>query len=49
MCVDLQGHLKEGYGRLIAFYCKLVVQKLTFHQKVGDVWLGAVWNFLRLK
>lgn len=31
----LWGHLKEGYGRLIASYAKLVVQKINFHQKVS--------------
>ena len=31
----LWGHLKEGYGRLIAYYTKLLVQKLTFHRKVS--------------
>jgi len=30
----LWGHLKEGYGRLIAFYAKLVIQKINFHRKV---------------
>uniref|UniRef100_T1IJU8 I/LWEQ domain-containing protein n=1 Tax=Strigamia maritima TaxID=126957 RepID=T1IJU8_STRMM len=29
----LWGHLKEGYGRLIACYCKLLVVKLDFHTK----------------
>ena len=29
-----QGHLKEGYGKLISGYCKLIVQKLKFHDKV---------------
>jgi len=30
----LWGHLKEGYGRLIACYAKLVIQKMNFHRKV---------------
>jgi len=29
----LWGHLKEGYGRLINVYCKLLVRKLQFHEK----------------
>ncbi|XP_067687773.1 huntingtin-interacting protein 1-like isoform X5 [Haliotis asinina] len=29
----LWGHLKEGYGKLIASYCKLLKQKLAFHRK----------------
>ena len=29
-----QTHLKEGYGKLIACYCKLLVEKLNFHRKV---------------
>ncbi|XP_076453265.1 huntingtin-interacting protein 1-like isoform X2 [Babylonia areolata] len=29
----LWGHLKEGYGKLIACYCTLLIQKLTFHRK----------------
>lgn len=31
----LQGHLKDGYGRLISAYTKLLVQKLNFHKKVS--------------
>ena len=30
----LWGHLKEGYGRLIAFYAKFILQKIGFHRKV---------------
>ena len=30
----LWGHLKEGYGRLISAYAKLIIQKLLFHKKV---------------
>ncbi|XP_041349097.1 huntingtin-interacting protein 1-like isoform X2 [Gigantopelta aegis] len=33
----LWGHLKEGYGRLIASYCKLLKQKLSFHRKFGRI------------
>ncbi|XP_036370811.1 huntingtin-interacting protein 1 isoform X2 [Octopus sinensis] len=29
----LWGHLKDGYGRLIAAYTKLLIQKLSFHKK----------------
>ncbi|XP_060065039.1 huntingtin-interacting protein 1-like [Ylistrum balloti] len=29
----LWSHLREGYGRLIASYCALLVQKLKFHKK----------------
>ncbi|XP_070205634.1 huntingtin-interacting protein 1-like isoform X2 [Littorina saxatilis] len=29
----LWGHLKEGYGKLIASYCVLLIQKLNFHRK----------------
>ncbi|KAK7487938.1 hypothetical protein BaRGS_00020839, partial [Batillaria attramentaria] len=29
----LWGHLKEGYGKLIASYCTLLIQKLKFHRK----------------
>ncbi|XP_025089296.1 huntingtin-interacting protein 1-like isoform X2 [Pomacea canaliculata] len=29
----LWGHLKEGYGKLIALYCTLLIQKLNFHRK----------------
>ncbi|KAL5016072.1 hypothetical protein ScPMuIL_005661 [Solemya velum] len=29
----LWGHLKEGYGRLIASYTKLLIQKIKFHRK----------------
>ncbi|ELT94289.1 hypothetical protein CAPTEDRAFT_179070 [Capitella teleta] len=32
----LWGHLREGYGQLIAHYCKLLGQKLQFHQKNPD-------------
>lgn len=28
-----EGHLKDGYGRLIAAYTKLLIQKLSFHKK----------------
>jgi len=31
----LWGHLKEGYGRLIACYAKLIIQKINFHRKVS--------------
>ena len=30
-----QGHLKEGYGRLISAYTMLLNQKLIFHRKVS--------------
>lgn len=33
----LWGHLKEGYGRLIASYIKLLVQKLRFHKKNNQI------------
>ena len=33
----LWGHLKEGYGRLIAFYAKLIIQKINFHRKVFSI------------
>jgi len=33
----LWSHLKEGYGRLIAFYAKLIIQKISFHRKVFSV------------
>ncbi|XP_078681191.1 huntingtin-interacting protein 1-like isoform X4 [Branchiostoma floridae x Branchiostoma belcheri] len=29
----LWGHLQEGYGKLIALYCKLLVTKIEFHRK----------------
>ncbi|CAG0896444.1 unnamed protein product [Cyprideis torosa] len=29
----LWGHLKDGYGRLISLYCKLLVTKLQFHNR----------------
>ncbi|ESO95313.1 hypothetical protein LOTGIDRAFT_116962 [Lottia gigantea] len=29
----LWGHLKEGYGKLIAAYCRLLIQRLNFHRK----------------
>ncbi|KAL8599980.1 hypothetical protein ACOMHN_038979 [Nucella lapillus] len=29
----LWGHLREGYGKLIASYCALLIQKLHFHRK----------------
>ncbi|XP_064620055.1 huntingtin-interacting protein 1-like isoform X2 [Lineus longissimus] len=29
----LWGHLKDGYGKLIKLYTRLLVQKLTFHKK----------------
>lgn len=32
-CVENEGHLKDGYGRLIAAYTKLLIQKLSFHKK----------------
>lgn len=31
-----QGHLREGYGKLIENYCRLLIQKLRFHKKVRD-------------
>ncbi|KAK3085075.1 hypothetical protein FSP39_023884 [Pinctada imbricata] len=33
----LWGHLKEGYGKLIHAYCKLLAQKLDFHSKNRDI------------
>lgn len=30
-------HLKEGYGKLIACYCRLLVEKLNFHRKNKDI------------
>ena len=30
-------HLKEGYGKLIACYCKLLVEKLNFHRKNKEI------------
>ncbi|GFO06726.1 huntingtin-interacting protein 1, partial [Plakobranchus ocellatus] len=33
----LWGHLKEGYGKLIANYCKLIVQKFKFHDKFRGI------------
>jgi len=42
----LWGHLKEGYGRLIAFYAKLIIQKITFHRKVLCTSDSAMLNFL---
>ncbi|XP_076107362.1 huntingtin-interacting protein 1-like isoform X4 [Mytilus galloprovincialis] len=30
-------HLKEGYGKLIACYCKLMVEKLNFHRKNKEI------------
>lgn len=33
----LWGHLKEGYGRLISSYIKLLVQKLLFHKKNNQI------------
>ncbi|KAK3598340.1 hypothetical protein CHS0354_026598 [Potamilus streckersoni] len=33
----LWGHLKEGYGRLIAAYCTLVVQKMDFQKKYPEI------------
>ena len=32
----LWGHLKEGFGMLISLYCKLLVQKLEFHQRTPE-------------
>lgn len=29
----LWGHLKEGYGKLIQLYCKLLLEKLAFHRR----------------
>ncbi|XP_050411276.1 huntingtin-interacting protein 1 isoform X1 [Patella vulgata] len=29
----LWGHLKEGYGKLIAAYCRFLIQRLNFHRK----------------
>ncbi|CAH1801834.1 unnamed protein product [Owenia fusiformis] len=33
----LWGHLKEGYGKLIRSYTKLLVQKLAFHRKNPEI------------
>ncbi|XP_013381294.1 huntingtin-interacting protein 1 isoform X1 [Lingula anatina] len=33
----LWGHLKEGYGKLIGAYTKLLVQKLAFHKKNPNI------------
>jgi len=33
----LWGHLKEGYGKLIAGYCRLLIQKLKFHRKFPHI------------
>ncbi|GFR93599.1 huntingtin-interacting protein 1 [Elysia marginata] len=33
----LWGHLKEGYGKLISSYCKLIVQKFKFHDKFRGI------------
>ena len=42
---QFQGHLREGYGKLIAYYTKLLVQKLTFHRKVRTInWWGGGWQ-----
>ncbi|CAL1534396.1 unnamed protein product [Lymnaea stagnalis] len=30
-------HLKEGYGKLIACYCRLVIQKFKFHKKFPGI------------
>lgn len=31
--VFIQGHFKEGYGKLIYLYCRLLVVKLDFHRR----------------
>lgn len=33
----LWSHLREGYGRLIASYCALLVQKMKFHKKNNHI------------
>ncbi|CAG5135809.1 unnamed protein product, partial [Candidula unifasciata] len=33
----LWGHLKEGYGKLIASYCRLLIQKFKFHRKFPGI------------
>nr|XP_022336836.1 huntingtin-interacting protein 1-like isoform X2 [Crassostrea virginica] len=33
----LWGHLKEGYGKLIENYCRLLIQKLRFHKKNMEI------------
>ena len=39
-----QGHLKEGYGRLISAYTMLLNQKLIFHRKVSLADKGSVYS-----
>ncbi|KAJ8312658.1 hypothetical protein KUTeg_010031 [Tegillarca granosa] len=33
----LWNHLREGYGRLIGAYCKLLVEKLNYHRKNNQI------------
>lgn len=33
----LWGHLREGYGKLIENYCRLLIQKLRFHKKNMEI------------
>ncbi|XP_059171925.1 huntingtin-interacting protein 1-like isoform X2 [Physella acuta] len=33
----LWGHLKEGYGKLISGYCRLIIQKFKFHRKFPGI------------
>ena len=30
---NFKGHFKDGYGKLIFLYCRLLVVKLDFHRK----------------
>uniref|UniRef100_A0A2C9LW83 I/LWEQ domain-containing protein n=1 Tax=Biomphalaria glabrata TaxID=6526 RepID=A0A2C9LW83_BIOGL len=33
----LWGHLKDGYGKLIASYCRLILQKFKYHKKFPSI------------
>lgn len=33
VCNTIQGYLKEGYGKLIFLYCRLLVAKIDFHRR----------------
>lgn len=33
MWSNVQGHLREGYGKLIQQYCQLLCAKLDFHRR----------------